>query len=220
MNAYICKEMKTIYAIPGLGTTGKLFEFMRIANCEVKILQWPQPESGMTLEQYAKLFVQQIDTSKPFSLLGVSFGGMICSELSHMINAEKVILVSSCKNKNELPLLLRFQKYIPIYKWLSENLLRRFAFNSRWILGFEKEYKDAFEEMINAMPKNYIGLSIGIIVNWTNTKTPRNCIHIQEKKDNLLLYKNVKADYSIENGGHAMIIYQAKEMNELLSRIL
>ncbi|MDZ4666161.1 MAG: alpha/beta hydrolase [Bacteroidota bacterium] len=212
--------LKTIYAIPGLGTTGKLFEYMRIANCEVKILQWPQPESGMALEHYAQLFVQQIDTSKPFSLLGVSFGGMICSELSHVVNAEKVILISSCKNKMELPFIVRFQKYIPLYKWFSENLLRQFAFNSRWILGFEKEYKDVFSEMINSMPKNYISLSIGMIVNWANTKTPKNCIHIQGKKDHLLLYRNVKADHSIENGGHAMIVYQAKEINGLLSGLM
>ena len=65
-----------------------------------------------------------------------------------------------------------------------------------------------------------MSLSIGMIVNWTNTKMPKNCIHIQGKKDHLLLYRNVKADHSIENGGHAMIIYQAKEMNELLGKLM
>jgi hypothetical protein len=217
---YICNVLKTIYAIPGLGTTEKLFEFIHIANCEIKVLQWPETEKGMTLEQYAQLFIPQINTSKPFSLMGVSFGGMICSELSHIINAEKVILISSCKNKNELPWILRFQKYIPLYKLFSENVLRRFAFNSRWLLGFKKEYKLAFEEMINAMPKNYVQLSIGMIVNWKNVKTPKNCIHIHGKKDNLLLYKNVKADHSIENGGHAMIVYQAENINTLLSGLI
>ena len=213
-------QMKTIYAIPGLGTTGKLFEFMHIANCEVKILQWPEPKPDMALEHYAELFVQQMDTTKPFSLLGVSFGGMICSELSHIVNAEKVILISSCKNKTELPLIVWFQKYIPLYKLFSEKLLRRFAFNSRWILGFKKEYKATFKEMINAMPKNYVSSSIGMIVNWKNTKTPKNCIHIHGKKDHLLLYRNVTTDHCIENGGHAMIVYNAEEINGLLDRLI
>ena len=63
--------MKTIYAIPGLATTGKLFENMHINGVDVKILQWPEPKSGMKLNDYAKLFIEQIDKTKPFSLLGV-----------------------------------------------------------------------------------------------------------------------------------------------------
>ena len=209
-----------IYAIPGLATTDKLFEKLKVNDCEVKVLTWPQPSEGLKLEDYAKLFIDQIDQSKPFCILGVSFGGMLCSELSHIVNAKKVILISSCKNRNELPFIVRFQRYIPLYKFFSEKTLRRFAFNSRLILGFEKEYKRAFMEMVHSMPKDYVRLSIGMIVNWESIKTPKNCIHIHGKKDRLLLYKNVNADHAIETGGHAMIVYNAEEINKLLDSII
>ena len=143
---------------------------------------------------------------------------MLCSELSHLVNAEKVILISSCKNKNEFPFLIRVQRTFAVYKLFSENMLRRLAFLSRWILGFEKSYRSIFTEMINAMPKNYVRLSINMIVNWENIKTSKNCIHIHGKKDHLLLFKNVKADHVIEEGSHAMIVYQAKEINILLDK--
>lgn len=212
--------MKTIYAIPGLATTGKLFEGLKVNNCEVKVLDWPAPPEGMALEDYAKLFVKDIDQTKPFYLLGVSFGGMLCSELSHLVDAEKTILISSCKTRPELPWMIRVQKYIPIYHLFSEKFLMANAFRVRWLLGFRKDYKDVFKEMITAMPKDYIKRSIHMITHWENLKQPKNCIHIHGKKDHLLFYSCVKADHTIEEGSHAMIVYDAEEINALLDKLL
>jgi hypothetical protein len=219
MIAYIYMENMVIYAIPGLGTTGKLFERLKVKGCEVKVLDWPQPQAAMNLQDYAKLFLNGIDASKPFCLLGVSFGGMLCSELSHMVSAQKVFLISSCKNKFELPWTIRFQRFLPIYKLFSEKMLVSSAFRFHWMLGFKKDYKDIFREMIHAMPKDYIKCSAHMIVNWENEKMPRNSIHIHGDKDRLLYYKCVKADHTIKNGSHAMIVYNAEEINELLSRL-
>jgi hypothetical protein len=212
--------MKTIYAIPGLATTGKLFEDLKVSNGQVKILEWPPVPEGLTLKEYARLFLKHIDQSKPFCLLGVSFGGMLCSELSHMVNAEKVILISSCKTRKELPWMIRIQKYIPVYKIFSEKFLMANAFRVRWLLGFKKDYKDIFIQMISEMPENYIKRSIKMIVNWENTKAPKNCIHIHGKMDRLLFFSRVNADHAIEKGSHAMIVYEAEEISELLSSLI
>jgi hypothetical protein len=212
--------MKTIYAIPGLATTAKLFEHLKVEGCELKVLAWPQPPLGMALEDYAKLFLKQIDQTKPFCLLGVSFGGMLCSELSHLVNAEKVILISSCKNRHEMPWTIKIQKYLPLYNLFSERFLILNAFKFHWLLGFKKDYKDTFREMITAMPEHYIKRSATMIIHWKNKKMPKNCVHIHGKKDHLLFYRCVKADHAIENGSHAMIVYNAEEINKLLEKIL
>jgi hypothetical protein len=210
-------EIMVIYAIPGLATTGKLFEHISVKGCEIKVLDWPQPREGMTLQDYATLFLKDIDTSKPFCLLGVSFGGMLCSELSHLVKVEKVFLVSSCKNRNELPWMIRVQKYIPVYNLFSEKFLMANAFRVHWLLGFKHDYKKIFVQMISEMPENYIKRSIKMIVNWENVKAPDNCIHIHGTKDHLLFYNCVKADHAIKNGSHAMIVYDAEEINAILS---
>ena len=85
--------------------------------------------------------------------MGVSFGGMICSELSHLLPAQKTILISSCKNRNEFPILLKAFKYLPIYKLISEKTLRQLAVHSQWLLGFKKDYEDEFEMMIKKCQK-------------------------------------------------------------------
>ena len=98
--------MKTIYAIPGLGTTKDLFKNIKIPNYELKILDWPTTLPWYTLRDYSSKFIEQIDCSYPVNLIGVSFGGMLCSELSNQIKTDKVVLISSCKDISEFPTLL------------------------------------------------------------------------------------------------------------------
>lgn len=172
------------------------------------------------MKEYAQEFAKQIDTSEKFYLMGVSLGGMICSELSQIIDAEKIFLISSCKTKNELPPLITLLRLFPVHKLLSENILRKFAFHSRWIIGFEKEYEDEFVAMIRSMPPNYVKRTVEMIVNWSRVELPLNCVHIHGTKDRLLVFKKVKADYTIKNGTHAMIVYQASEISLLLNELM
>lgn len=212
--------MKTIYAIPGLATTSQLFQFIKVTDYEIKVLEWPLPKAGTTMEEYAMLFVEQIDQRKPFMLMGVSFGGMLCSVLSHLVNAERVILISSCKNRSELPPLITLEKYIPVYKLLSERMLRFIACNSRWFLGFDKKYQREFEEMIHSMPENYMKVCIDMVIHWKETRTPKKCVHIHGTNDRILNFRYVKADHVIVNGTHSMIVNNANEINELLDTLI
>jgi hypothetical protein len=212
--------MKAIYAIPGIAATDKLLENIKVNGCEMIVLKWPATYEGIKLEDYARMFIEQIDQTKPFYLLGVSFGGMLCSELSHMMNTERVFLISTCKNRKELPWMLKIQKYIPLYNLFSENFLATNASMSYRLLGFKPDYKKILVEMMSEMQPNYLKRSIKMIVNWENTKMPKNYIHIHGSNDHLLFYSCVKADYTIQNGSHAMIVYNAEEINELLGTLI
>jgi surfactin synthase thioesterase subunit len=64
---------------------------------------------------YAKKLSHQIDTTQPFILIGVSLGGMLATEMTDFIQPEKTIIISSAKNKYELPHRYRFQNIVPIY---------------------------------------------------------------------------------------------------------
>ncbi len=212
--------MKTIYAIPGLGTTKELFSKLQLNNCRLEVLNWPAPKEKMSLKEYAKEFIGQIKTDGEIYLMGVSLGGMLCSELSHLTNSKKTILISSCKTKKELPFLIRLLKIIPLHKVFSEKLLRKIATHSNWFLGFEKDYEDEFVAMLNSMPENYVKRTIEMVVDWKNELAPKNAIHIHGTADRLLTYKNVQADYPIKNGSHAMIIYQADEISKIVNEIV
>jgi len=205
-----------IYAIPGLGTTEKLFANTVIKNAELVVLDWPLPEKNDTMASYAKKFLPQIDTSQPFCLMGVSFGGMLCSELTKLISPQKTFLISTSKSRNELPWFIRLFKYIPLHNYISETQHRKMAYKGRWIVGFGKAYIPEFLGMVDSMKENYFKYCIHIIVNWNGKILPNNAVHIHGTNDRLLLYSFVKADYTIKGGSHAMVVFRAEEINKIM----
>lgn len=209
-----------IYAIPGLGTTKKLYVNTKIKGVEIIVLDWPTPEKNDTMQSYARKFLPQINTNVPFCLLGVSFGGMLCTELSKIISPQKTFLISSCKSRKELPWFIKTLKYIFLHKIVSEKQHRKMAYQGRWIIGFGKAYIPEFLGMVNSMTQNYFKYCIHIIVNWDRTEFPENVVHIHGNTDRLLWYKYVKADYTIHNGSHAMIVFQAEEINKIIEKEL
>ena len=210
--------MIKMYAIPGLGTTQELFINIRIKNTEIIVLDWPIPSANDTMQSYAKKFLPLIDTSNPFYLMGVSFGGMICTELSKLISPVKTFLISTCKTRQELPWFIKTLKHIPIHLVLSEKYHRKLAYQGRWFIGFGAAYIPEFLGMVNQMKENYFTYCIHIIVNWNNTIAPNNTIHIHGTNDNLISHKNVKADYLIKDGSHAMVVFRAEEINAFLEK--
>jgi len=209
-----------IYAIPGLGTTEKLYVNTVIGGVKLVILDWPLPDKNDTMISYAKKFLPQIDTSRPFCLLGVSFGGMLCTELSKIISPKKTFLISTSKSRAELPWFIRMFKYVPVYKYISETQHRKMAYQGRWIVGFGKAYIPEFLGMVNSMTENYFKYCMNIIVNWNGTELPGNAIHIHGSNDRLLLYSCVKANYEIKGGSHAMVVFRAEEVNRIIEEEL
>lgn len=209
-----------IYAIPGLGTTEKLYVNTKINGVEIIVLNWPTPDKNDTMETYARKFLPQINTSVPFCLLGVSFGGMLCTELSKIISPQKVFLISTCKSRKELPWFIKTMKYISLHKIISEKTHRKMAYQGRWIIGFGKAYIPEFLGMVNGMTENYFKYCINIIVSWEGKELPKNSIHIHGDADRLLWYKYVKPDYTIKQGSHAMVVFRAEEINAIIKKEL
>ncbi|MBC7694372.1 MAG: hypothetical protein H7141_02890 [Burkholderiales bacterium] len=207
-----------IYAIPGLGTTEKLYENVAVKNVKIIVLKWPLPEKEDTMQSYARKFLPQINTTQPFCLMGVSFGGMLCTELSEIISPKKIFLISTSKQRNELPWFIRFFKSVPVHKIISEKQHRKMAYEGRWFIGFGKAYIPQYLGMINSMQANYFKNCINIIVNWDRKIFPENYVHIHGDADKLLQYKYVKADYAIHNGSHAMIVFQAGEICQIIEK--
>lgn len=207
-----------IYAIPGLGTTEKLFVNTVIKGVKPVVLDWPLPERNDTMQSYAKKFLPQINTTEPFCLMGVSFGGMLCCELTKIISPQKTFLISTSKFRKELPWFIRMFKYVPLHNYISEAKHRKMAYQGRWIVGFGKAYIPEFLGMVDSMKDNYFKYCIGIIINWDSNEPPKskNVIHIHGTNDRLLLYNNVKADYTIKDGSHAMVVFRAEEINKII----
>ena len=209
--------MQLIYTIPGSGTTEDLFKNISVTNYQLKVLKWPEPQSAWSLKDYTKAFISQIDSSVPVHLMGVSFGGMLCCEIADLIPTKKIVLISSCKNKNELPPNIKILKTLPIQKLVSDSLYRALASRLSWIVGFEKIYLQQFLKMMREMPKNYFKYCVDMIIHWDKKDNSQNIFHIHGNADNLLPHTFIKNYQLIEKGNHAMVVYKASEINSLLN---
>jgi len=94
------------------------------------------------------------------------------------------------------------------------------AYQGRWIIGFGKAYIPEFLGMVNSMSEAYFKNCIHIIANWERVDLPDEYIHIHGNADKLLWHTGVKANYIIENGSHAMIVFRANEIKEIIEREL
>jgi hypothetical protein len=132
-----------------------LYKYLQLPNCNIIPVTWISPLKKETLPEYALRLSQQIDTSQPFVLIGVSFGGMCAIEISKKLNPLQTILISSSKVSTELPRELAGFKYIPIYHILSDFLYLKFTMLIRKRLGVTPPLKAEFKTMLAQPPKNY-----------------------------------------------------------------
>lgn len=211
----------TIYAIPALGTTGDIFQYLHIKNAKIIVLDWPKLNRNDTMHTYAEKFLPSINRLEPFYLMGVSLGGMLCSEVSLLAKPKKTIIISSCKCSNEIPEPVQLLSEFPLHDYLGEKLLRELTINSRQILGFDKSYLPQFKKMVYSMQPGYFRNTIHCVANWKNNLCKRDdIIHLHGDADKLLPISNVKPDYVIKGGTHAMVVNNANQISVILNSLI
>ena len=79
-----------IYLFPGQGADYRQFRDLEVPpGYDTVHITYPVPDKRETLPEYALRFFPLIDTDAPFVLLGVSLGGMICTELADTLDPER-----------------------------------------------------------------------------------------------------------------------------------
>lgn len=212
------KEEMIIYAIPGLGADERVFKYL---DLDIKPIHWIPPVKNESLEAYALRLSKQVNTDKPFVLLGVSFGGMVAVELNKYITPEKTIIISSAASKDELPRLTGFFKMAGITKILPSFLLKPPSFVAYKAFGVKNpENKRLLKTIIKDTDPQFIRWCMDKIVHWNNEDIPSHIKRIHGDKDQLLKMRS-GVEYSvIKNGGHFMIVEQANQIKKIILQYL
>lgn len=215
------EDLPTIYLLPGQGADHRLFSKFEFPDYKVIDIKYHIPKKGARMKGYAEQLSSQIDTTEKYILIGTSIGGMLSSEMSEFLNPEKIIIISSAKNKNELPGRYNFQKKIPIYKLVSPSVSRWGAMIMQPIVEPDRnKEKEIFKSMLRDKNKYYMRRSIEMIIEWEKESNNENIIHIHGDDDSTIPVKNVNYDYLIEDGSHMMTLTRGKELNTVILKIL
>jgi pimeloyl-ACP methyl ester carboxylesterase len=222
MNINASSKTTTIYLFPGQGSDYRIFK--RITwkeSYDTVYMHFPVPDKNESLSEYALRFIPLIDTTSDFILIGVSLGGMICTELADLLDPEKTILISSAKMSDELPDRYTFQKSIKLNRAVPKNTVKKGAIILQPIVEPDsKEDLDFFRSMLGAKDPTYLKRTVDMIINWDRSNYDPEIIHIHGDIDHTIPFKNVKADFVIKDGSHMMVYIRAEEISEILNEVL
>lgn len=221
-NISFSKNITSVYLFAGQGSDERIFSKIKLDSAyRIIYISYPVPEKGVTLTEYAHTISKQIDTTGKYIFIGVSMGGMICSELSDFLKPEKIIIISSARCYSELPFRYKFQKKFPLYKIVPKGMLKIGAqLLQPMVEPDRKKNKDVFKSMLKSKSPTYYKRTVKMIINWDRVDSNSSIIHIHGTNDHTIPICNVYPDYKIENGSHMMTLTRGEEINELIESIL
>jgi pimeloyl-ACP methyl ester carboxylesterase len=210
-----------VYLISGLGADRRVFRNLTFGK-EVNIhyLDWIPPKAKESLKAYALRLAENIDASRAFSLIGLSFGGMLATEMASVLEPKRTILISSISSKNELPWYyrlagrMRMNKMIPTIK---PNSIPRFISS---FFGVETN-EDAlfFHQLMRDTDPHFSKWAIDSILKWNRAESPSGVVRIHGAKDKVLPIRHGKADYLIPDGSHFMVFNRAEKISAILKEV-
>jgi pimeloyl-ACP methyl ester carboxylesterase len=210
-----------VYFISGLAADSRVFKYIQLpSNCEAVFLEWITPEKNESLHDYSLRLAEKIDANEPFSIIGLSMGGMMASDIAATLNPVLTILISSVPSSTHLPFYfkaagaLKLQKVIPISVVKSAALVKRF------FTAETDEDKKMIRQIIKDSDNSFIRWAMDAILNWENETVPSSYIHIHGTRDEVLPIRFTKPTHVISKAGHLMIMTKAKEINKILEEVL
>ncbi len=212
--------MKNIYIFSGLGADERVFKYLDFSGFNVTFIQWIIPINNETIENYAKRLTEQILTEQPI-LIGLSFGGIVATEVAKLIETEKIILIASAKTQQEIPFYYRFAGRLKIHRLLPTRLLKQPNFLANWFFGTKnKADRKLLSDILHDTDPTFLKWAIDKIVNWTNRVRQKNVHHIHGTADRILPFRFVQCDFKILGGGHFMTVNKADELTQTLRKLL
>jgi hypothetical protein len=216
------QEKHVIYLIPGHGSDIRVFsKIVFPENIDTVHLHWILPNQNETMEEYAIRFSKKIDTTKQYSIMALSLGGMVACEMTNYLRPENVIIISSAAGRSELPLRLRMMRNFELYRIFSPFFYMRSAKLAQLIYEPDrKNESEIFDDMIKEKDPIFIKRAIHMIVNWEGEyESNGDIFHIHGTKDHTLPIRKTCSDMIVKKGSHMMTLTNPKPIEVLLGLI-
>ena len=185
-------KIVNLYCMPGMAASPKIFEFISLPKpIKIHLLSWIPPLKDEPLTDYAIRMCERVTQTNPI-LLGVSFGGVLVQEMSKYLPGCQVVIVSSIKSKDELPLSMKMAKKTNAHKLLPMQWINNLDNLSLFVFGEGIQKRLAlYQKYLSERNPDYLSWAIDSLVNWDKTEISNNIIHIHGEKDTVFPIKNL-----------------------------
>ena len=206
-----------IYFIPGLGADKKIFRSLLIPEgAQAFYLEWIKPLKNETLQSYSYRLSEQIDTTQPFVIVGLSFGGMLAAEIVNRYNTGRMIILSSVASSRHLPFYYRIAGKMHMHKLVPISLMKSASLMKRLFTAETPEQKAYLKMAIREVDASFIRWALDAIVKWKGSAADADYIHIHGSKDIVLPMRYCKPTHIIKGGGHLMLLTRNNEISEII----
>lgn len=209
-----------VYFIPGLGADKRVFKHIELdKGLEMICLDWIDPLQKESLPAYAMRLAGKIDTAAPWSLVGLSFGGMLAAEISARLHPGKTILISSVSSPQQLPPYFKAAGLLRLQKMLPVGLFKQASVAKRVFSTETTEDKALLRQIIDDSDPAFIKWALDAILHWKTGGQAPPLIHIHGDSDFLLPARYVKPTHLVKKAGHLLVMNHAAEVNKILHEV-
>ena len=211
-----------LYFISGLGADKRIFQNLVLPEVfKIYYIEWVAVSENESMESYCKRLSSQINQQEPFSLVGLSFGGVIATELSKFLSPVQTVLISSFCFKKEVPWFYILLGNSGIYKILPPRFLLKpnnIAF--RLFGAYKPEIKNLLTNILEDTDPAFFEWAIRQLFSWDNHWKPANLLRIHGTADKILPYKKIMNAIPVKEGEHLMVYSKSAIVSQILAENL
>ena len=216
--------MTRLVLLPGLGTTGRLFDPQRRAFPALEAPPWLEPGRAETLPDYGRRMAATLGPQAGDLVLGgVSFGGMVAMEMARHLSARAVVLIASCTTRRALTRLAhglaRIGRPLPARALPPPRPLWPVV---AWAFGARTaEDRALVYELIRTSRPGFAKWGLRALMDW-DPQGPEPCPvrRIHGLDDRLIGAARVPAEVVIPGAGHLINVTHAADVNAFVRAVL
>jgi pimeloyl-ACP methyl ester carboxylesterase len=210
-----------VYFISGIGADHRVFSHIRLPEgYEASYIHWIPPGSNETIRTYALRLADQIDSSRPFILIGLSLGGIMSVEIAQQIPPVCTILISSVPSASHLPKLYRLSGKLRLGRLVPATLLKLAALIKHSLMMRPAGNRRLMRQVIRAGDDRFIRWALSAVLDWDNRVIPQPLYHIHGTRDEVFPIGLTTPTHVVRKGGHMFVVSRPETVNRFLREIL
>lgn len=216
------KTNPKIFFFTGLGADSRAFQFLNLSVSYPQVhVFWLKPFKNESPEHYSSRLIEKYSIADGDLLIGLSFGGLIVTEISKQIKPALSILISSASTRNEFPLLYKIEAFLNLHRWVSTSFYKKGGAVKHFLFGLKKpEQRKLFDEIIRGSDTEFVRWAVDTFVHWKNTYRPNRLYKIHGTADRIIPIHKPSTDFIIPEAGHFMTWEKAKEVSSVINRLI
>lgn len=218
----INNEIVHVYFMPGMAANPSIFEHIKLPEDKFQVhwLEWLLPEPKESLKDYA-LRMNSFIEHENIALVGVSFGGIVVQEMSKYLTLKRLIIISSVKQRGELPRRMRYASNKGLVKFIPTSLLNHIEQFEKIAFGeYLKKRAKLYKKYLSMRDVSYVDWAIENMINWDCKDPIPGIVHIHGDQDVVFPYKYIQECITVEGGTHIMVVNRFRWFNKHLPNII